>query len=232
MLMRQSQVIVTDFERPEVADVAGLRRHPVAAIADVAGKHHLLPPGLVAITPGVPVCGPVVTCRGADVLVRRAAIDLARPGDVLVVSAGGRTDRACFGAATAEHMRARGMAGIVVDGAVRDAAELRRLSFPTYAKAITARNYDYPVNLADGAVNVAVDIDGHQIESGDVIAADDDGVLIIPRAQVPGLAARVGRAALAEDTKWVGRLGTEFGAVERLRSEGYDVCEKPPEVSA
>lgn len=230
--MRQAQIIVTDIDRPDVADIAGLRRHAVAAIADVAGKHHVLPPGLVAVTPSVLVCGPVVTCSGVDVLVRRAAIDLARPGDVLVVAAGGRTDLACFGAATAEHMRARGIAGIVVDGAVRDAAELRRLGFPTYAKAITARNYDYPVNLAHGAVNVPVDIDGHQVAPGDLIAADDDGVLIIPCAQVPGLAARVAQATIVEEAKWVGRLGAEFGAVERLRAEGYQVCEALPEVSA
>jgi 4-hydroxy-4-methyl-2-oxoglutarate aldolase len=230
--MRQTQVIVTDIERPEVADIAGLRRHPVAAIADIAGKHHLLQPGLVAITPGAPLCGPVITCRGADVLVRRAAIDLARPGDVLVVAAGGRTDRACFGAATAEHMRARGIAGIVVNGAVRDVAELRRLGFPTYAKSITAHNYDYPINLAEGGVNVPVDVDGHQIAPGDVIAADDDGVLIIPRAHTAGLADRVARAALVEDSKWMDRLGTEFGATERLRAEGYDIVEKLPEMPA
>jgi 4-hydroxy-4-methyl-2-oxoglutarate aldolase len=173
----------------------------------------------------------VVTCRGPDVLVRRAAIDLARPGDVLVVAAAGCTDRACFGAATAEHMRAHGIAGIIVDGAVRDVAELRRLGFPTYAKAVTARNHTYPVNLAEGAVNLPVDLDGRRVAPGDVIAADDDGVLIIPRGQVPGLAARVARAALAEDTKWVGRLGTEFGAVELLRAEGYEVRDELPEVS-
>jgi 4-hydroxy-4-methyl-2-oxoglutarate aldolase len=229
--MRQSKLVVTEIERPDVADIAGLRRHPVAAIADVAGKHLVLPPGLVAVTPGVPVCGPVVTCQGPDVLARRAAIDLARPGDVLVVAAGGRTDRACFGAATAEHMRARGIAGVVVDGAVRDAAELRRLGFPTFARAVTARNYDYPVNLAEGGVNVPVDLDGRRVAPGDVIAADDDGVLVIPRAHVPGLAARVARAVLAEDTKWVGRLGTEFGAVHQLRAAGYQVCQALPQVS-
>lgn len=230
--MRQSQVIVTDVDRPDMADIAGLRRHSVAAIADVAGKHHVLPPGLVAITPGLPVCGPAVTCRGVDVLVRRAAIDLARPGDVLVVAAGGRTDRACFGAATAEHMRARGIAGIVVDGAVRDVAELRRLGFPTYARAITARNYDYPVDLEHGAVNLPVDIDGRPVAPGDLIAADDDGVLILPRSRVAGLAAQVAQAATAEDTKWVGRLGEEFGAVARLRTEGYHVCDSMPDASA
>jgi 4-hydroxy-4-methyl-2-oxoglutarate aldolase len=117
-------------------------------------------------------------------------------------------------------MRAKGIAGIVVDGAVRDVTELRRLGFPTYARAVTARNYDYPVDLAHGAVNVPVDLDGHHVTPGDLIAADDDGVLIIPRVELPGLAARVARAATVEDTKWVGRLGDDFDAVERLRTPG------------
>lgn len=227
--MRQAQIIVSTVDRPAVAEVAGLRRHSVAAVADIAGKRHVLPPGLVVITPGLPVCGPVITCRGVDVLVRRAAIDLAQPGDVLVVAAAGRTDRACFGAATAEHMRAKGIAGIVVDGAVRDVAELRRLGFPTYARAVTAHNYDYPVDLARGAVNVPVDVDGHRVTPGDLIVADDDGVLIVPHAEILGLAARVAQAAATEDTKWVRRLGDDFDAVERLRTEGYRLCDSLPE---
>lgn len=227
--MRQSQVIVTAIDRPDITDVAGLRHRTVAGIADIAGKQHVLPAGLAAITPGLSVCGPMIICRGVDVLVRRAAIDLAQPGDVLLVAAGDRTDRACFGAATAEHMRARGIAGIIVDGAVRDVAELRRLGFPTFAKAVTARNYDYPVDLREGAVNLPVDLDGHRVNPGDLMAADDDGVLVIPRTHLSGLAARVAESAAVEDAKWALRLGGCFDAVERLRAEGYHVCDSVTE---
>ncbi|MGI9000746.1 MAG: RraA family protein [Pseudonocardia sp.] len=228
--MSPSRVVVTTIDRPDVVEVSGLRGYPVACIADVLGKDHVAPPGLVGLTPGSPVCGPAITCQGPDVLIRRAAIDVAEPGDVLVVAAGGRTDRACFGSATAEHMRARGIAGIVVDGAVRDIADLRRLGFPTYAKGVTARNYDYPVALDEGAVNVAVNVDGCCVAPGDVIVADDDGVLIVPHAAVPGLATRVATAISAEHVKWARRLGGRFYAVEQLRERGYRVCASAQEV--
>lgn len=200
-----------------------MRDFPVAAIADVLGKQHVLPPGVRAITSKLRLCGPVVTCQGPDVSVRRAAIDLAQPGDIVVVAAQGVIDRACFGAKTAEHMMSLGLVGIVVDGAVRDVADLATLRFPTYARGVTPRNFDYPVDLQRGAVNVPVRIAEHPVEPGDVVCADDDGVVIIPRERVAGLAPRVAATVAAEDQKWAARHGKRFDAVEKLREQGYRI---------
>jgi 4-hydroxy-4-methyl-2-oxoglutarate aldolase len=97
------------------------------------------------------------------------AIDLALPGDVLVVAAGGVTDYACFGDGTAQRMMLKGMAGAVVDGSTRDARFLRQLAFPTFVRGVTPRNYHYPVSAEYGAVNVSVVCGGVLVEPGDVI---------------------------------------------------------------
>lgn len=221
--MDVSRLVVEHVSRPDPADVAALSRCPVSCIADVLGKQYILPPGVISITPGLTLCGPAVTCKGVDVLVRRAAIDLAQPGDVLVVAAGGSIEKSCFGSATATHMRSRSISGVVVDGAVRDVRDLRTSGFPTFAKGITARNYDYPVDLNVGAVNIPVELDGLMIKPGDLVVGDDDGLVIVPRQRVPGLAERVSASIDAEATKWTKRLGSTFGAVQKLRREGYEI---------
>lgn len=121
---------------------------------------------------------------------RRAAIDLAQPGDVVVVAAGGGKERSCFGGVTAAHMQTRGIAGVLVDGMVRDLAELRRIAFPTVTRGTTPLNFDYPAGREDGAVNVPVDIDGVRITPGDVVVGDEDGTVIVPRDRVAAVIAK------------------------------------------
>jgi regulator of RNase E activity RraA len=105
------------------------------------------------------------------------ALDLAEPGDVVVVAAGGDLTTALFGELMAAHAIARGVAGIVIDGSVRDSGTLRAQSFPVYAAGVTHRG---PYKDGPGEINVAVAIDGMVIEPGDLVLGDDDGVLCVP----------------------------------------------------
>ncbi|MDF5756747.1 hypothetical protein [Spongiactinospora sp. TRM90649] len=126
--------IHTQIIRPARSEIAALSRLPVASIVDALGKTGALSHCLKLQTPGLVLCGSAVTAPGPDVTVRRAAIDLARPGDIIVVAAGGGKERSCLGSATAAYMQSRGITGVLVDGMVRDVADLRRLLFPTVAR--------------------------------------------------------------------------------------------------
>ena len=193
----------------------------MAAILDVLGKTGALVPEIKPVASGMRLCGPAVTCLGPDLDVRRMAIDLAPPGSVLVLAAEGVTDRACFGSYTADMMQRAGLAGVVIDGATRDVAELRTLGFPTFARAATPRSFGYPQPGIEGSVNVAVPCGGTIVEPGDVIAGDDDGVIAIPRQQCEALAPAVIEAMEAERRKWEARYGKPFGVEERLRARGF-----------
>jgi 4-hydroxy-4-methyl-2-oxoglutarate aldolase len=215
--------IHTEIARPARSEIAALSRLPVASIVDALGKTGSLSYCLKLQTPGLILCGSAVTALGPDVTVRRAAIDLAQPGDIVVVAAGGGKERSCFGGVTAAHMHSRGITGVLVDGMVRDVAELRRIAFPTVARGTTPLNYDYPAGRQDGAVNVPVDIDGVRITPGDVVVADDDGTVIVPRDQVTAVIATTQATQAAEAEKWWGRRGQSLGAVRQLTDSGYTI---------
>ncbi|MFF3697287.1 RraA family protein [Streptomyces sp. NPDC002221] len=213
----------TEITRPARSEIAALSRIPVASIVDALGKTGALSYCLKLQTPGLVLCGSAVTALGPDVTVRRAAIDLAQPGDVVVVAAGGGKDRSCFGSATAAHMETRGIAGVLVDGMVRDVAELRRIAFPTVARGTTPLNFDYPAGREGGGVNVPVDIDGVRITPGDVVVGDEDGTVIVPRDQVAAVIARAQASQAAEEEKWWARRGQSLGAVQQLADSGYTI---------
>ncbi|MER0240867.1 RraA family protein [Streptomyces sp. HSW2009] len=215
--------IHTEITRPTRSEIAALSRLPVASIVDALGKTGALSYCLKLQTPGLVLCGSAVTALGPDVTVRRAAIDLAQPGDIVVVAAGGGKERSCFGGVTATHMQSRGITGVLVDGMVRDVAELRRIAFPTVARGTTPLNYDYPADRHGGAVNVPVVIDGVRIAPGDVVVGDEDGAVVVPRDQVTTVITRTRTAMTVEAEKWWSRRGQSLGAVQQLTDCGYKV---------
>ncbi|MFJ3248470.1 RraA family protein [Streptomyces sp. NPDC086782] len=215
--------IHTQISRPTRDQISALSRLPVAAIVDALGKTGALTPDLKSLTPHVVLCGSVVTALGPDVTVRRAAIDLAQPGDVLVVAGGGARAHSCFGGATARHMQSRGITGALVDGMVRDVYELRTLGFATFARGTNPINYRYPVGQEEGAVNVPVSIDGVSITPGDVLVGDQDGAVVVPRSQVEHIIATTQAAMDAEAKKWEAREGQSLGAVQKLTDAGYRI---------
>jgi hypothetical protein len=122
---------------------------------------------------------------GADWRIRSMAADLAQPGDVIVLAAGGLRERACFGDMTATCWKSKGIEGVVVDGAARDVARLRGLAFPVFGPGVTPRNFHYPTGLDHGAVNVPVACAGVLVEPGHLLLGDDDGVVWRPRGSRP-----------------------------------------------
>lgn len=214
-------IVVREIQRPDSSVVDILAQCPVAFILDHMGKHGVMSYEIKPLRAGTKLCGPAITVLGPDVRVRQMAIDLAFSGDVLVVAADGIKETSCFGAHTAEIMQRKGIAGAVIDGATRDAAEIRDLDFPTFVKAVTPRNYYYYESGNYGGVNVEVCCGGQVVHPGDVIVGDDDGVVVVPRETAEVLSTTILEALKADAEKWLNRLDKPFNVEEKLRARGY-----------
>src|SRR4029450_12004836 len=123
--------------------------------------------------------GPALTVktRPGDNLMVHKAIALAEPGDVIVVDAGGDLTNAIMGDLMLAQMVKRGLAGVVINGAIRDSAAIRAGNFPLFAAGVTHRG---PYKDGPGEINVPIAIDGMVITPGDLILGDDDGLLCVP----------------------------------------------------
>jgi RraA family protein len=160
------------------------------------------------------LAGPALTVkvRPGDNLMIHKALTLAQPGDVIVVDAGGDLTNALFGEIMVATAVKRGVAGVVLNGAVRDCDEIRRGSFPLYAAGVTHRG---PYKDGRGEINVPIAIDGMVIEPGDLILGDADGLLCVPFDEVEATLAAARKKAEAEkqtladiaagrlDTSWI-----------------------------
>lgn len=161
------------------AMVAGFRDLPVANISDMMSRMTAGGARLRPMHSGGVLCGPAFTVktRPGDNLMVHHALDLAEPGDVIVVDAGGDLSNAILGEMMLSHAVKRGLAGIVVDGAVRDLGWIKSHDFPLYAAGVTHRG---PYKDGPGEINVPVAIDGMVIEPGDLVIGDEDGLLCVP----------------------------------------------------
>lgn len=154
-------------------------RLPVANVSDSMSR---LTAGGARLRPmhaGGGLAGPALTVKAppGDNLMMHKAIALAEPGDVIVVDAGGDLTNALMGELMLTQMAERGLAGVVVNGAIRDAAYIRGQGFPVFAAGVTHRG---PYKNGPGEINVPVAIDGMVIAPGDLVLGDDDGLLCVP----------------------------------------------------
>jgi 4-hydroxy-4-methyl-2-oxoglutarate aldolase len=137
--------------------------------------------GLEPVFPGASAAGPALTVQGAggDNLALHHAVAVASPGDVIVLAVGGERSVAHCGDIIALAARERGVAGIVLDGAIRDRAEIVRLGMPVFHLGTSPRS---PEKGGPGALRVPVQLAGVRVEPGDLVCADADGVAIVPAA--------------------------------------------------
>jgi len=147
--------------------------------------------------PGIALLGPALTVRTrpGDNLMIHKALQLGKPGDVLVVDGGGALDRALFGDIMKNVARMRGFAGVVLDGAVRDAAAFRNDTLPCYARGVCHRG---PYKDGPGEINVPVSIGGMVVHPGDIVVGDDDGLVFITPAEAQAVAEASRKKAAAE----------------------------------
>jgi RraA family protein len=159
--------------------IDAFRGLPVANISDCMTRMTAAGPRLRPMHKGGPLAGPALTvkCRPGDNLMIHKALTMAQPGDVIVVDAGGDLTNSLFGEIMVATAVKIGVAGVVLNGAVRDSEEIGRGDFPLYAAGVTHRG---PYKDGPGEINVAIAIDGMVVHPGDLIVGDADGLLCIP----------------------------------------------------
>jgi regulator of RNase E activity RraA len=167
--------------RPELQTVTELGQYSTGVISDAMHRLGAMDGGIHAVWGGARLAGPALTVwvRAGDNARIHEAIAVARPGDVLVVNAQGSMTHAVFGELMGLACQARGVAGIVVDGAIRDAEALSALGFPAFARGACASG---PLKDGTGEVGFPIAAGGVVCAPGDLVVADGDGVVVVPIA--------------------------------------------------
>jgi 4-hydroxy-4-methyl-2-oxoglutarate aldolase len=200
-------VIVTGCPRADTGEVTRLAEFGVATVHEAIGRTGYLGQGIRPVHLGSRIGGTAVTvvCWPGDNLMIHAAVEQCRPGDMLVVTTTSPSSDGSFGELLATSLQHRGVVGLVTTGGVRDVAELHALRFPVFTAAVSAQG---TVKATAGAVNVPVSINGQQIAPGDAVLADDDGVVVVPRAAVgAALSAAIARTEKEDATRAAFRQG-------------------------
>ncbi|WP_338784665.1 4-carboxy-4-hydroxy-2-oxoadipate aldolase/oxaloacetate decarboxylase [Streptomyces sp. DG1A-41] len=172
--------VSTKFERPDAALVEQLRAFSSATIHEAQGRLGALDSAIKPVDHRMSLCGPAFTvqCAPRDNLMLQTAIAYARPGDVVVVSAGAYEEAGSFGDVLANACQAKGLGGLITDTGVRDTEDLRALGFPVFSRSVSIKG---TVKETVGPMCEPVTIGGVLVRPGDVMRADADGVVVIRR---------------------------------------------------
>ncbi|MER7715372.1 4-carboxy-4-hydroxy-2-oxoadipate aldolase/oxaloacetate decarboxylase [Streptomyces flaveolus] len=219
-----SGVVVTNPPKADAEDVAALAGYGVATVSEAMGRTGLLGPGIRPVQQGVRIAGTAVTVLSwpGDNLMIHAAVEQCGEGDVLVVTTTSPSTDGMFGELFATALQRRGVRGLIINAGIRDTQELREMGFAAWSRAVSAQG---TVKATGGSVNVPVAVDGQVIRPGDVIVADDDGVVVVPREQARRTAeaseAREKKEAASRAAFIEGQLGLDrYGLREKLERLG------------
>jgi 4-hydroxy-4-methyl-2-oxoglutarate aldolase len=206
-------VIVTDPPRADLDQVDKLAAYGVATVHEATGRNGYLGPAIRPNQQGTRIAGTALTvlCWPGDNLMIHAAVEQARPGDIIVITTTSPNGDGAFGELLATSLAARGVRGLVTGSGLRDTQELRDMGFPAWTAHVSAQG---TVKETPGSVNVPVSLGGQLIRPGDAIVADDDGVCVVPRldvaAAVTASAARVAKEDASRKQLADGVLGIDM----------------------
>jgi 4-hydroxy-4-methyl-2-oxoglutarate aldolase len=224
-------VVVRNIKR---ADPAGMSAYGVSTVHEAMGRVGLMKPYMRPIWPGAQIAGPAVTvlAQPGDNWMIHVAVEQCRRGDILVVGCTTDNTDGMFGELLATSLHARGVQGLIIDAGCRDVKALHDMKFPVWSRAVSAKG---TVKATLGSVNVPVVCAGVNVEPGDLVVADDDGVVVVPKRLAAEVAAKASKRNADESGKRnrlaSGELGLDMYSMrEALAKAGLVYVDNPEDV--
>jgi len=224
-------VVVRNIQRADPNAIGTFSALGVSTVHEALGRSGLMKSYMRPIWPGAQIAGPAVTvlAQPGDNWMIHVAVEQCQKGDVLVVGCTADNTDGMFGELLATALRARGVIGLVIDAGCRDVKPLHEMKFPVWSKAISAKG---TVKSTLGAVNIPVVCAGVNVEPGDAVVADDDGVVVVPKKLCAEVAGKAQKRHDDEDGKrtrlQAGELSLDmYGMREGLKKAGLIYVDKP-----
>ncbi|MFC5559843.1 4-carboxy-4-hydroxy-2-oxoadipate aldolase/oxaloacetate decarboxylase [Ureibacillus thermophilus] len=175
--------VIKDFERPSRKIIETFKEFDVSTVYEAQGKQGLFHHSIKPVQYGKTICGPAVTvtCPAGDNLMIHAAIEVCKPGDILVVSTIGESVSGMIGELIVRALMYRGVQGLIIEAGIRDLRAIRELEFPVWSKSVYSEG---TTKNRGGWVNAPAICGGVEVNPGDIILADDDGVVVVKKEDI------------------------------------------------